>query len=88
MSLYVRRVVGFLYVQSRRHFYNLTNMRWKPSACFGLHMGMVPNAYQCKSDDFYSRRLSRITSGNRTKLVNLAQYYTHCNGGVARTMMG
>jgi hypothetical protein len=46
MSLYVQRVITFLYAESRRHFYNLTDMCWKPSACFGLRVGMVPNAYQ------------------------------------------
>jgi hypothetical protein len=45
-SLYVQRVIGFLYAESRQHFYNLTDMHWKPSACFGLHVGMVPKAYQ------------------------------------------
>jgi hypothetical protein len=34
-----------LYVGSRRHFRNLTDMCWKASACFGLCMGMVSKAY-------------------------------------------
>jgi hypothetical protein len=44
-TLYVQRVVGFLYVESRWHFYNLTDMRRKPLACFGLCVAMVPKAY-------------------------------------------
>jgi hypothetical protein len=44
-TLYTWRVVGFLYTESCRHFCNLTNIRRKPSACFSLHVGMVPKAY-------------------------------------------
>jgi hypothetical protein len=46
MNLYLWRVVGFLYVGSCRHTCNLTDMRQKALACFGLHVGMVPKAYQ------------------------------------------
>jgi hypothetical protein len=46
MSLYVRRVIGFLYAESHWYFYNLTNMHQKPSACFSLCVGMVPKVYQ------------------------------------------
>jgi hypothetical protein len=45
MSLYVWRVIVFLYVGSRRLLHNLTDMHRKPSACIGLHMGMVPKSY-------------------------------------------
>jgi hypothetical protein len=53
-TLYMWRVVGFVYVESHRllyagshrHFCNLTDMRRKPSACFGLRVGMVPKSYQ------------------------------------------
>jgi hypothetical protein len=37
--------VGFVYARSHRLFCNLTDMCRKPSACFGLCMGMVPKAY-------------------------------------------
>jgi hypothetical protein len=37
MSVYVQRVIGFLC--------NLTNMHQKPSACFGLCVGMVAKVY-------------------------------------------
>jgi hypothetical protein len=48
MSFYVRGVIGFLYAECRRHFYNLTDMHQKPLACFGLRVGMVSKAYhQC-----------------------------------------
>jgi hypothetical protein len=45
MSLYVWRVVGFLYAGSHRLLHNLTNMHWKPLACIGLCVGMVPKVY-------------------------------------------
>jgi hypothetical protein len=44
-SLYVQRVVSFLYVGSRRLLHNLTNMYWKPLAYIGLRVGMVPKLY-------------------------------------------
>jgi hypothetical protein len=44
-------VIGFVYVKSCQLFCNLTDMHQKPSACFGLCMGMVPEAYQCKFDE-------------------------------------
>jgi hypothetical protein len=46
LTLYMWRVVSFLYVVSCWHFCNLTNMHQKPSACFGLCVGIVPKAYQ------------------------------------------
>jgi hypothetical protein len=45
MSLYVWRVIIFLYAESGRHSCNLTDMRWKASACIGLRVGMVPESY-------------------------------------------
>jgi hypothetical protein len=39
--------LAFLYVGSHWYFCILTDMHWKPLACFSLHMGMVPNVYQC-----------------------------------------
>jgi hypothetical protein len=47
LTLYMWGVVGLLYIRSCQLFCNLTNMLWKPSACFSLHMGMMPEAYQC-----------------------------------------
>jgi hypothetical protein len=46
LTLYMLRVIVSLYAESRRHFYNLTDMRRKALACFGLHVGMVPKTYQ------------------------------------------
>jgi hypothetical protein len=43
------RVVGFVYAKSHWLSCNLTDMCWKPLACFGLHMGMVPKAYHQNS---------------------------------------
>jgi hypothetical protein len=40
-----KELSGFLYAESHQHFCNLTNMCWKPSACFGLHVGIVPKEY-------------------------------------------
>jgi hypothetical protein len=48
MSLYVQRVISFLYAGSYWHFCILTNMHQKPLACISLHMDMVPMAYQCE----------------------------------------
>jgi hypothetical protein len=48
----MQRVVGFVYAKSHRLFCNLTNMRQKPLACFGLHVGMVPKAYQHVPDGY------------------------------------
>jgi hypothetical protein len=45
LSLYMQRVVGFVYVKSRRLFCNLTDMCQKPLACFSLCVDMVPKAY-------------------------------------------
>jgi hypothetical protein len=45
-TLYMWRVISFLYAGSHRLLHNLTDMRRKPSACIGLHVGMVPKAYQ------------------------------------------
>jgi hypothetical protein len=59
MSLYVQRVVGFLYAGSHQLLHNLTDMHQKPSACFSLHMDMVPMAYQrydIQSSDLCRRR--------------------------------
>jgi hypothetical protein len=42
----MRGVVGFVYARSCWLFYNLTDMLRKPSACFSLHVVMVPEAYQ------------------------------------------
>jgi hypothetical protein len=47
MSLYVQRVIGFVYMGSCQLLYNLTNMHQKPSACFGLCVDMVPMVYHC-----------------------------------------
>jgi hypothetical protein len=56
LTLYMQRVVVFVYAKSHQLFCNLTEMHRKPSACFkmrqkplacfGLCMGMVPKAYQ------------------------------------------
>jgi hypothetical protein len=46
MTLYVQRVIGILYAGSHRILHNLTDIHWKPLACFGLCMDMVPMAYQ------------------------------------------
>jgi hypothetical protein len=46
LTLYMWRVVGFVYAESHWHFCNLTDMCWKPLVCFGLCVGIVPKAYQ------------------------------------------
>jgi hypothetical protein len=45
-TLYMWKVISFLYAESHQHFCNLTDMHWKPSACFGLCISMVPKVYQ------------------------------------------
>jgi hypothetical protein len=35
-----------------------------------------------KANDFLSRQLSHIMNSNKMELVNLVQYYMHCNIGV------
>jgi hypothetical protein len=45
LTLYMQRVVILLCVESCRHFCNVTDMRRKPLACFGLCVGMVPKVY-------------------------------------------
>jgi hypothetical protein len=71
-SLYVRRVAGFLYVGSRRLLHNLTDMRRKPSACIGLHVGMVSKAYQCQR---YNNSQLEEHEGRKTSLCG-----TYANG--------
>jgi hypothetical protein len=39
------RVSRFVYAKSRWLFCNLTDMLWKPSACFSLCVGMMPKVY-------------------------------------------
>jgi hypothetical protein len=52
MSLYVcEESSGFLYAGSRQHFCILTDMCQKPSAYFGLCIGMVPKAYHWQDGD-------------------------------------
>jgi hypothetical protein len=38
-------VVDFGCAESRRLLHNLTDMRWKVSACIDLRMAMVPESY-------------------------------------------
>jgi hypothetical protein len=45
--VYMQRVISFVYARSHWLFCDLTDMRRKPSACFSLRMGMVPEACQC-----------------------------------------
>jgi hypothetical protein len=47
LTLYMQWVVDFVCMESHWLFHNLTNMCWKPLACFGLCVGMVPKAYYC-----------------------------------------
>jgi hypothetical protein len=62
LTLYVQRVVVFLYVVSHCLLLNLTNMHQKPSACFGLRVDMVPIAYQCLGDEKGAWALSSVSS--------------------------
>jgi hypothetical protein len=48
-TLYMLRVISFLYAGSHWLLHNLTDMCQKPSACIGLCMGMVSKAYQWMS---------------------------------------
>jgi hypothetical protein len=56
-TLHAWRVVILLYMGSRQHSCNLTNMRRKASAGLGLHMAMVPESYQWCPSAFNSFKL-------------------------------
>jgi hypothetical protein len=93
-TMYMQRVVAFLYAVSCWHFCNLTSICRKPSACFGLRMGMVPKVYQrnaiesliycqgnVRSPSQVDIKLQNISSAAAYILQKYHMYYQVCNKG-------